>query len=120
MLHIAYIKIHQLILIAVCVLCIVFINYHYVLASFIEIQQRFILDFNTDWLIDTSPARREFNSLMSEALAPLFNSILSFLGVNIQDVSQYVANNQNGRKKRAIERWDKTESKSWLCFVKMM
>ncbi|KAF6031164.1 hypothetical protein EB796_010522 [Bugula neritina] len=72
-------------------------------ASFIEIQQRFILDFNTDWLIDTSPARREFNSLMSEALAPLFNSILSFLGVNIQDVSQYVANNQNGRKKRAIE-----------------
>lgn len=64
-------------------------------------EQIFTLAFQEAWADTSSPDFVVFESLMSAALAPMFDSNDKFLGVNILSVSLYEANSTGtNRKKR--------------------
>mgnify|MGYP001792503359 len=62
----------------------------------------FTLTFLAEWADTSSSEFLVLESLMSEALAPLFSGNVEFLGVNVLSVSLYEANDTdtNTRKKR--------------------
>lgn len=65
--------------------------------EFLAVEQVFELAFSTE-NVDSNP----FNSLMSEALIPMYNATPDFIGVNILNVSEYIESSSgNTRRKRA-------------------
>ena len=65
-------------------------------------EQVFGLDFNSDWADETTTARRVFNSLMADAIAPMYQSTSQFLGINVLIVSPFNTNLSSARQKRDV------------------
>ena len=73
--------------------------------TFIDVEQVFLLAYDTDWADENSLARAQFDQAMRAALAPLYNSADGFEGVNINNVTATPSTETNGRKKRAVTEW---------------